>query len=392
MASQPSSATPEIQAGWLGRHIISSDTTRAPLLRLERISKLFGSFKAIDDLTLTVQQGEVFALLGPSGCGKSTTLRQIAGLDHPDRGTITLRERILFSSETGETVPPQKRSMGMVFQSYAIWPHLSVFETVAYPLRLRHRPHDEIEIKTKAMLQQVGLDGMEDRPSPTLSGGQQQRVALARALVYQPDLLLLDEPFSNLDVKLREQMRVELKLLQRQVGVTVILVTHDQSEALSLSDRIAVMNAGKIEQVGTPIELYERPASAFVRDFIGHTTRVPVVVKGASGVGVAVELGQGGHTLVCGVDRMGGAAVAGAKAVACIRPESVRIGSAVIEGEGNVLQASVEALLFLGDRFECAVRVNGLPMIVYAPRTEPLREGETIKVQVPANALSLWPA
>jgi ABC-type Fe3+/spermidine/putrescine transport system ATPase subunit len=240
------------------------------------------------------------------------------------------------------------------------------------------------------MLRQVGLEGMEDRPSTTLSGGQQQRVALARALVYQPDVLLLDEPFSNLDVKLREQMRVELKLLQRQVGVTVILVTHDQSEALSLSDRIAVMNAGKIEQVGTPIDLYENPATAFVRDFIGHTTKVPVEIVGANGVGVEVKLGDGSDKLICDASRLDSVAVGG-KAAACIRPESVRIGSSVIEPDGNVLQGSIEALLFLGDRFECAVRINGLPMIVYAPRTEQLTEGQTIRIQVPKKALSLWP-
>jgi ABC-type Fe3+/spermidine/putrescine transport system ATPase subunit len=360
------------------------------LLRLERISKSFGDFKAIDDLNLTVQQGEVFALLGPSGCGKSTTLRQIAGLDHPDSGTISLRDKVLFSSDSGDCVPPQKRNMGMVFQSYAIWPHLSVFETVAYPLRLRRRPADEIDRNTRAMLRQVGLEDMADRPSTNLSGGQQQRVALARALVYQPDVLLLDEPFSNLDVKLREQMRVELKLLQRQVGVTVILVTHDQSEALSLSDRIAVMNAGRVEQVGSPMELYENPATPFVRDFIGQTTKVPVDVIGAEEGSVQVSLGNGSNKLTCTASRLSSITV-GTKAAACIRPESVRIGSGVVEPDGNVLQGSIEALLFLGDRFECAVRVDGVPMVVYAPRTERLLEGQTVKIQVPSQALSLWP-
>jgi ABC-type Fe3+/spermidine/putrescine transport system ATPase subunit len=223
-----------------------------------------------------------------------------------------------------------------------------------------------------------------------LSGGQQQRVALARALVYQPDVLLLDEPFSNLDVKLREQMRVELKLLQRQVGVTVILVTHDQSEALSLSDRIAVMNAGRIEQVGSPIELYENPVSSFVRDFIGQTTKVPVEVLGTNGSGVEVTLGSGANRLICDASRVRSVS-AGDKLAACIRPESVRIGSGVVDTDGNVLQGSIQALLFLGDRFECAVQVNGVPMVVYAPRTETLREGQMIKIQVPQKALSLWP-
>ncbi|MGE0651502.1 MAG: ABC transporter ATP-binding protein, partial [Alphaproteobacteria bacterium] len=275
----------------------------SPFLGLAHISKLFGSFRAVDDLSLDVVEGEVYALLGPSGCGKSTTLRQIAGLDSPDTGTITLCGNVLFSAADGIYVPPQRRNMGMVFQSYAIWPHLTVGETVAYPLRLRRVPGAEVEQAVHDILAQVGLDGFADRPSTTLSGGQQQRVALARALVYKPDVLLLDEPFSNLDVKLREQMRVELKQLQRQVGVTVILVTHDQSEALSLADRVAVMNAGRIEQVGEPVELYENPVSPFVRDFIGLSTCFDVTVSAQRGGEAEVRCNGGDTPLVAGAFR-----------------------------------------------------------------------------------------
>ena len=248
---------------------VSESDEKETILRLEGINKFFASHKAVDDLSLEIKEGEIFTLLGPSGCGKTTTLRQIAGLEQPDGGKIFFRDQLLVSPLEKMNVPTHKRKMGMVFQSYAIWPHLTVFETVAYPLRARKVKNPEIQKRVMDTLELVGLKGMENRQGPALSGGQQQRVALARALIYEPSILLLDEPFSNLDVKLREQMRVELKLLQRRVGVTVILVTHDQLEALSLSDRIAIMNQGKVEQVGTPKELYEKPRSAFVRDFVG---------------------------------------------------------------------------------------------------------------------------
>jgi ABC-type Fe3+/spermidine/putrescine transport system ATPase subunit len=362
----------------------------SPFLGLAHISKLFGSFRAVDDLSLDIVEGEVYALLGPSGCGKSTTLRQIAGLDSPDTGTITLRGNVLFSAADDIFVPPQKRNMGMVFQSYAIWPHLTVGETVAYPLRLRRVGGAEVERAVHDILAQVGLDGFADRPSTTLSGGQQQRVALARALVYKPDVLLLDEPFSNLDVKLREQMRVELKQLQRQVGVTVILVTHDQSEALSLADRVAVMNAGRIEQVGDPVELYENPVSPFVRDFIGLSTCFDVTVSAQRGGEAEVRLDAGDTSFVSGTF-CGVTPVPGSRLVAAIRPESIE----VVRGSGtagtNRLAGTVETLLFIGDRFECHVRAGGLSFLVYVPRSERLREGDAVTLHVPKDALALWP-
>ncbi len=241
------------------------------VLALDRVSKRFSEAAAVDSVSLSIRRGEVFTLLGPSGCGKTTTLRLVAGLEHPDAGEITLRDRVVASAARRHFVAPNQRNLGMVFQSYAVWPHMTVFENVAYPLQLRGLPKAAVREKVARVLDLVGLGGLETRPGTLLSGGQMQRLALCRALVYEPDLLLLDEPFSNLDAKLREQMRVEVKLLQRRLGITVLFVTHDQVEALSLSDRIAVMHRGRVEQVGSPRALYERPASAFVRDFLGQT-------------------------------------------------------------------------------------------------------------------------
>ncbi len=249
----------------------------------------------MDRASLDVRRGEVFTLLGPSGCGKTTTLRLVAGLERPDGGEITLRGRVVASAPRRVFVAPNRRNLGMVFQSYAIWPHMTVFENVAYPLTLRGLGRGgDPRSRVARVLDLVGLAGMEARSATLLSGGQMQRLALCRALVYEPDLLLLDEPFSNLDAKLREQMRLELRVLQRRLGITVLFVTHDQIEALSLSDRIAVMRQGRVEQVGPPRSLYEQPASAFVRDFLGdHGDPARPGDRGSSRGAVCVAIGPG---------------------------------------------------------------------------------------------------
>ena len=234
------------------------------LLQFSNVVKRYGDIAAVDGISFTVDPGEFFTLLGPSGCGKTTTLRLLAGLEIPDAGEITLEGRCLAAPERGTLVPIDKRDMGMVFQSYAIWPHLTVFENVAFPLRVRRQQKAEIKKRVTEALEVVGLGGLEQRGATELSGGQQQRVALARAIVYTPAMLLLDEPLSNLDVKLREQMRSELHALHRRLNLAVVYVTHDQAEALALSDRIAVVNQGRLEQVGTPAEVYERPRTRFV--------------------------------------------------------------------------------------------------------------------------------
>ena len=238
---------------------------------LENVSKNFGKVRAVDKLSLSVEQGKVVSLLGPSGCGKTTSLRILAGLESPDDGVVRLKGTVVADPRHGVNVPAHKRNVGMVFQSYAIWPHMTLADNVAYPLKFRGLQKSVIREKVLYVVDLVGLAGLEDRPATMLSGGQQQRVALARALIYEPNLLLLDDPFSNLDAKLREQMRVELKLLQRRLGITIIFVTHDQIEALSLSDWIVLMNNGHEEQSGKPQDLYEQPLTPFARDFLGKT-------------------------------------------------------------------------------------------------------------------------
>src|SRR5512132_3497553 len=238
--------------------------------------------RAAQDVSFTVAEGRLFTLLGPSGCGKTTTLRSIAGLERPRAGEISVNGRVVYSSSKGVFVTPNRRGFGMVFQSYAIWPHMNVFQNAAFPLEVGDKRYSRKEIRDKVMrvLSAVQLDHLADREATKLSGGQQQRLALARALVMEPALLLLDEPLSNLDAKLRERMRFELKRLQRELGITTVYVTHDQSEALALSHSIAVMNAGRIEQLGTPREVYERPRNQFVADFIGSTNFVAGDVAG----------------------------------------------------------------------------------------------------------------
>ncbi|WP_020694511.1 ABC transporter ATP-binding protein [Reyranella massiliensis] len=234
-------------------------------IKLDKVTKRFdGKVLAVDEVTLDIAAGEFFSLLGPSGCGKTTSLRMIAGFEHPDSGRVQVGGRDITD------LPVHRRDMGMVFQSYALFPHRTVAENVAFGLRMREVPKPEIARRVQAALSQVALTGMEDRKPGQLSGGQQQRVALARALVVEPPVLLCDEPLGALDRKLRQQMQFELKELQKRLGVTLVFVTHDQEEALAMSDRIAVMNKGKVEQVGSPTEIYERPRTRFVADFIGE--------------------------------------------------------------------------------------------------------------------------
>ncbi len=259
-------------------------------LRIENLHKRFDRVVAVAGLNLDVKEGEFFTLLGSSGCGKTTTLRMVGGLEKPDGGAIHLGDQCLVSAEKNLFIKPEKRNMGMVFQSYALWPHMTVFENISYPLKLRGIKGRGAEKKVADVLGLVGLAGLEERPAPALSGGQQQRVALARALVFSPKVLLLDEPLSNLDAQLREEMRRELKLLQRRVNVTVIFVTHDQIEALSLSDRIAIMKFGELEQVGTPEDVYYHPTTPFVRDFLGKTFLLSGKVAAVSDQRIRVEV------------------------------------------------------------------------------------------------------
>jgi ABC-type Fe3+/spermidine/putrescine transport system ATPase subunit len=368
------------------------------VLALDDVTKLYGAAAAVDRTSLQVRRGEVFTLLGPSGCGKTTTLRLVAGLERPDGGEIALRGRLVASVPRRVFVPPNKRNLGMVFQSYAIWPHMTVFDNVAYPLSLRGETRAAIGEKVARVLALVGLEGLETRPATLLSGGQMQRLALCRALVYEPDLLLLDEPFSNLDAKLREQMRIELKLLQRRLGITVLFVTHDQVEALSLSDRIAVMHRGRVEQVGPPRQLYERPGTAFVRDFLGQTVilrgRVGRTPVGAS-ASITVEMNGSltGKTLA-GRPPDTVTLAPGADAHVAIRPEDIQV---VLDGRPHLgehaLPGVIEALLFVGDRYEARVTVGAEhSILLLLPRTAEWREGQHVLLAFPPETVSVWPA
>ena len=358
-------------------------------VRLDRLTKHYGPVAAVENLSLEIAKGEVLTLLGPSGCGKTTTLRMVAGLETPNAGAIYFEERPVVSIADGINLPPEKRNIGMVFQSYAIWPHMTVAQNVAFPLKVRHVDKASIRERVRAALVTVGLGGLEDRPATRLSGGQQQRVALARALIHNPALLLLDEPLSNLDLKLREQMRVELKLLQARLGLTLIYVTHDQSEALSLSDRIAVLNRGRMEQIGTPRALYEQPETPFVRDFLGKSVTFGGRVKGLAGGRAAVVLdGDAGAVIEClfpaGLDVAPGRSVE-----VSVRPEALSV-AAHANGDAGTLHGVVEAVLYQGERSECEVKVGRTSVCVYLPPDTRAARGDRIALTVARDATRLW--
>ena len=322
----------------------------------EYIDEHGNAIRAAQDVSFEVPPGKLFTLLGPSGCGKTTTLRSIAGLERPRVGEIMVDEELIYSSSCGIFVSPNQRGLGMVFQSYAIWPHMTVYENAAFPLRVGRRKfaRREIDERVNRVLATVDLSEMAQREATKLSGGQQQRLALARALVMEPRLLLLDEPLSNLDAKLRERMRFELKRLQRELGITTVYVTHDQSEALALSHAIAVMNRGRIEQIGTPREIYERPVNPFVADFVGSSNFLDATVRAldaASGF-YRVESALG-IMKALGLDPL----KPGDNVVVSVRPEDVHLSEARPDGE-NVWQGTVDQKVFLGETVDFQVLVG----------------------------------
>jgi len=348
------------------------------MVKVSGLVKIFRDGRAVttacDGIGFDVPAGKFFTLLGPSGCGKTTTLRSIAGLERPDAGEIELDGAVVYSSRRGVFVPPNRRDIGMVFQSYAIWPHMTVFDNVAFPLRVgRTRAgRAALAAKVRHALATVRLDGLEHRPATRLSGGQQQRLALARALVREPKVLLLDEPMSNLDAKLREQMRLELRVLQRQLGITTIYVTHDQVEALAMSNTVAVMHEGRIVQLGSPREIYERPANRFVTDFIGSTNLVPGrVVAAAGGDRYRVETRCG--PLVCTIPE---GATAGREVTVSVRPEDVSIHERP-QPEG-AWAATVEQVVFLGECMDCRLAVGDQVLRVRAHPSVVVRRGDRV--------------
>ncbi len=308
-------------------------------VRLENLTKAFGSKVVIDDITLVVGKGELFFLLGPSGCGKTTLLRLIAGFAQPERGSIT------FDNRQMNDVPPHKRNTGMVFQNYALWPHMTVAQNVAYGLELRHIGKRERQDKVRRALELVRLAGFEERSPGELSGGEQQRVALARALVPEPDVILLDEPLSNLDAKLRLEMREEIKRIHAQTHITTIYVTHDQKEALSMGERIAVMDFGCVRQVGTPVELYTRPRNRFVAEFIGVANLLEGTITDISSQTQATVQTSLGLITTCNADA---SFTRGQVVTVGIRPEAIQLTTEPLTNH-NVLSVTVKYSLYLGE-------------------------------------------
>ncbi|MGH7322394.1 MAG: ABC transporter ATP-binding protein [Candidatus Rokuibacteriota bacterium] len=357
------------------------------MLVVRELHKTYGVVAAVRGVSFAVEQGQTFTLLGPSGCGKTTTLRCIAGLERPDSGEIELDGRVVDSPTRGVHVAPYDRPIGMVFQSYAIWPHMSVFENVAYPLRTE-RPRlgkKRIEERVMEALRLVKMETLAKRPAPQLSGGQQQRVALARALVSKPRLLLLDEPLSNLDAKLREQMRHELSTLVTTLGIATLYVTHDQSEALAMSQRIAVMDRGVVVQEGTPEEVYSRPRHQFVAEFVGTANffEGAIVSWPADGL-VVVQAGDA--MLVCrrpgGPERVS----PGARVTVVVRPVDVEISREALSADANVSPAMVEDVTYLGSVLECRATAAWGPLCVRTHPAQKLRRDERVFVRIPPEA------
>jgi iron(III) transport system ATP-binding protein len=346
-------------------------------LVVDNLRLRYGAVDILKGVSLSVDRGQIVALLGPSGSGKTTLLRSVAGLEEPHGGRIAIAGRTLFDGEKGVNVPPEQRGLGLVFQSYALWPHKSVFGNIAYPLKLRGVGASEIKTRVQKALDSIGIGHLAERYPHQLSGGQQQRVALARALVYEPPVILLDEPLSNLDAKLREEARIWLRRLITDLGLSALCVTHDQVEAMALADRVLLLNGGVVEQQGTPEDMYARPASLFVAEFMGANNRLN---------GVAADVRDGRAAIVLGEERLEGVACGpvadGAKAAGVIRLERLRLADAP---GPNRLRMALTAELYLGERYECVFQRGPLTVRTFASQRLP--EGEHW-IEFPRD--SLW--
>jgi iron(III) transport system ATP-binding protein len=351
-------------------------------IEIEGLGKRYGDTEVLHGVDLRVEESEFVTLLGPSGCGKTTTLRCVAGLERFDAGTIRIGSERVASGGGGRFVPPERRNVGMVLQSYALWPHMTVFANVAYPLRMRRTPRREIAGRVTEVLDAMGMAPYVDRMPGQLSGGQAQRVALARAIVARPRVLLFDEPLSNLDAQLRVSMRREVRAAHERVGTTSLYVTHDQEEAIALSDRVAVMRDGAIEQLGTPREIYERPATRFVARFVGFENLLPGRVHDRRPGAIGVELDQRRGVLWCDDD---GGVAHGQSLHLGIRSEEVRLASA--EGP-NVLSALLTSVTYAGRHMQYVVDLQGVVLTVRTTDdglgAEP---GDVVNVELPPNAL-----
>jgi iron(III) transport system ATP-binding protein len=344
-------------------------------IEIKNLFKRFKKVVAVNRIQLEVNEGEMLTLLGPSGCGKTTTLRCIAGLEKPEEGDIIIDGKPMLSEGF---VQPSKRGIGMVFQNYAVWPHMKVYNNIVYGLKLMKISRQKIQERAQQVLELVGLDGLEDRYPAQLSGGQQQRVALARALVSNPKVLLLDEPLSNLDAKLREELRFEIKSLVRRMGITSVYVTHDQAEAMVISDRIAVMDSGNVVQIGTAQEIYKKPANRFVADFIGTmnfmTGEVVEVLKDRDTVYVRTEFSE---KMLCTTSDTT-ATIPGKKVYASIRPEDIEVFTDPPQNSENVFKGTIVHKAYLGNFLYFFVRVNETMIRVQVAHHLPQEEGQEL--------------
>ncbi|HEY7166825.1 MAG TPA: ABC transporter ATP-binding protein [Candidatus Binatia bacterium] len=363
------------------------------MVQIESLEKWFGEDKervhVLKGVSLNIPEGSLYTFLGPSGCGKTTTLRCVAGLERPDGGKITIGGHTVYAQGERVYVPTNKRPIGMVFQSYAIWPHMTVAENVAYPLTIQRRPKDEIRKRVSEVLKVVGLDGLEDRPAPKLSGGQQQRVAFARALVNEPKVMLLDEPLSNLDARLRVQMRFEIKALQRRTSITTIFVTHDQSEALAISDQIAVMHGGKLIEVGSPHQLYTRPKRKFTATFLGLTNLIEGKVLEVDGDSRPGKLAtkKGVLSFIPATKLKKDQA-----AVISIRPENIPLHKSKPQGLDNVLEGTVTEAIFMGDAYQCKIAVGDDVISVHTHPFNAVNPGDKVFLHLDPGSCNGLPA
>jgi ABC-type Fe3+/spermidine/putrescine transport system ATPase subunit len=363
-----SSAEPGIDRGTPPTHI-----------EVEDLEIRYGPVRAVKGVSFRVLAGEQLTLLGPSGCGKTTTLRAIAGLERPSSGAIRIGGQAVYSSAEGINIPAEKRGLSMVFQSYAIWPHMTVFDNVAYGLRVRRKGREEIQARVREALDLVQMGAYEKRPASQLSGGQQQRVALARACVFSPQVLLFDEPLSNLDAKLRADMRIELRELQHRLGITSVYVTHDLEEALAMSDRIVVMRDGLIEQIGSPAEIYSRPRTAFVADFVGSSNLIRGRLRPDLGSDGLVVLETSAGQLVHGVTH--GRPVP-PEPVFSVRTVHLRLSFERPSGACNVWPATVHHCVFQGDFSQVNVTWGDRDLVVRSAALEPIPEGRQAYLSV----------
>jgi iron(III) transport system ATP-binding protein len=366
------------------------------MLKVENLYKKYvtdsGEVEALKGVSFEVESGEIYTLLGPSGCGKSTTLRAVAGLETASAGTITIGDRTVVSIDQGINLPPEQRGVGMVFQSYAIWPHMTVYKNVAFPLVHGNRRVPKAEVRDRVMnaLSMVQLEEMADRPAPMLSGGQQQRVALARALVYEPKMLLLDEPLSNLDAKLRVEMRVEIQRIIKRLGLTGLYVTHDQEEAMAISDRIAVMHDGVILQESVPHEIYANPVNVFVAGFIGKSNFMGGSVTEVNGD--TLQITADSIVLTCHRSAVGEQVRLGDRVDIVVRPEDVLVGDQEVAAAGaNVFEARVEASTCTGGRSTCELTTGSSLLFAELHGQRLLPVGETVKVGIHIDRIKPFP-